>query len=334
MVEDDDLGAGQRSVNVGGVDGEARDAAEVPPPRLARPVVADVQPLDVEVRLGGVGRVEGGREEAAVAHAALRVLAERRGELQEGMRQQRARGRHDAHGAGLLTDEEAPVARKGHRHGRGEAAHAAAQPWNGRNALDAAVLGYMNIAALRQHIRPQERIHGVFTNGGDKPNIVPATAAMHWFVRAADIASLEALKTRVLSALQAGGDATCCSTDFSWIEPSYAELVRNDPFEELYASNSAAIGRVVSEPSGDLNVVGSTDMGNVSHIVPSIHPMISVAPRGIGIHTEKFTDYAASASGDAGVLDGAKAMAMTIIDLWSSPEKLKSITAAFDSRLK
>ena len=217
---------------------------------------------------------------------------------------------------------------------RGEAAHAAAQPWNGRNALDAAVLGYMNVAALRQHIRPQERIHGVFTNGGDKPNIVPASAAMHWFVRAADIASLDALKARVMSALQAGGDATGCSTEFSWLEPSYAELVRNDPFEELYASNSAAIGRFVSEPSGDLNVVGSTDMGNVSHVVPSIHPMISVAPRGVGIHTEKFTEFAASASGDAGVLDGAKAMALTIIDLWSSAEKLGSITAAFDARHK
>lgn len=214
----------------------------------------------------------------------------------------------------------------------GEAAHAAAQPWNGRNALDAAVLGYMNVAALRQHIRPQERIHGVFTNGGDKPNIVPASAAMHWFVRAADVSSLEALKMRVLSALQAGGDAAGCSTEFSWLEPSYAELVRNAPFEELYASNSASLGRVVEEPSGDSNVVGSTDMGNVSHVVPSIHPMIAVAPRGVGIHTEKFTEFAASATGDAGVLDGAKAMAMTIIDLWSSEEMLRAVTDAFAAR--
>jgi amidohydrolase len=214
----------------------------------------------------------------------------------------------------------------------GEAAHAAAQPWNGRNALDAAVLGYMNVAALRQHIRPDERIHGVFTNGGDKPNIVPASAGMHWFVRAGNVASLERLKKRVLAALVAGGDATGCSAEFSWLEPSYAELVRNAPFEELYATNSAAIGRVVTEPDGEINVVGSTDMGNVSHVVPSIHPMIAVAPRGVGIHTEKFTDFAASPTGDAGVLDGAKAMAMTIIDLWSSPELLQSVTNAFASR--
>jgi hypothetical protein len=70
-------------------------------------------------------------------------------------------------------------------------------------------------------------------------------------------------------------------------------------------------------------------MGNVSHIVPSIHPMVAVAPRGVGIHTERFADYAASAEGDAGVMDGAKAMAMTAIDLWASPNHLSQLGAAF-----
>ncbi len=213
----------------------------------------------------------------------------------------------------------------------GEAAHAAAHPWDGRNALDAAVLGYMNVAALRQHIRPEERIHGVFTDGGDKPNIVPATASMHWFIRAANLERLETLKPRVLAALVAGADATGCTADVEWIEPAYADLLRNRSFEELYAANSADLGREVHEPGVRGDVVGSTDMGNVSHVVPSIHPMVAVSPPGVGIHTPAFTDCAASVSGDDGVLDGAKAMAMTIVDLWTSSDAMEAITADFRS---
>src|SRR3954462_14081556 len=95
----------------------------------------------------------------------------------------------------------------------GKAAHAAAAPWDGRNALDAAVLGYMNVAAMRQHIRPEQRIHGVFTDGGEKPNIVPARAAMQWYVRAATVESLQPLKERVLTALRAGADAAGCEME-------------------------------------------------------------------------------------------------------------------------
>jgi metal-dependent amidase/aminoacylase/carboxypeptidase family protein len=217
---------------------------------------------------------------------------------------------------------------------RGEGAHAAAHPWNGRNALDAAVLGYMNVAALRQHIRPDERVHGVFTDGGDKPNIVPAMASMHWFVRAADLDRLQDLKARVLAALDAGASATGCTMDAEWIDPAYADLLRNEPLEGLYASNSSELGRDVDVPGDDGAVVGSTDMGNVSHVVPSIHPMVAVAPRGTGIHTEGFTVHAVSAAGDEGVLDGAKAMAMTIADLWMRPEVLDECRAAFASRAR
>jgi len=215
---------------------------------------------------------------------------------------------------------------------QGEAAHAAAHPWQGKNALDAAVLGYMNVAALRQHIRPEERIHGVFTDGGEKPNIVPASAAMHWFIRSSDMPGLEALKPRVLAALEAGAHATGCMFEYEWIEPAYADLVRNRPLEDLYVVNSEGLGRPVFSPRDDEMVVGSTDMGNVSHLVPSIHPMVAVAPRGVGIHTEGFALAAASSAGDDGVLDGAKAMAMTIIDLWGSSEARAEIAESFARR--
>lgn len=211
----------------------------------------------------------------------------------------------------------------------GQAAHAAAQPWNGRNALDAAVLGYMNVAALRQHIRPDERVHGIFTDGGEKPNIVPAHASMDWYVRAGDVVRLEALKPRVLTALRAGADAAGCSLEHRWVEPVYADLVRNVPLEDLYVANSEALGRSVGEPGPDGEVVGSTDMGNVSHVVPSIHPMVAIAPTGVGIHTEPFAEHAASDAGDEGLVLAAKAMAMTVVDLWLRPEALAECRDAF-----
>jgi metal-dependent amidase/aminoacylase/carboxypeptidase family protein len=213
----------------------------------------------------------------------------------------------------------------------GHSAHAAAAPWLGRNALDAAVLGYMNVAALRQHIRPEERVHGIFTDGGEKPNIVPARAAMHWYVRAADLDALQPLKERVLAALTAGAAATGCTMDHTWLEPPYADLRGNQPLCDLYAGNAARLGRTVLVPDAENEVVGSTDMGNVSYAVPSIHPMIAVAPEGISIHTPEFAVHAAGPAGDRAVLDGAKAMAMTVADLWLAPDALADARAAFEA---
>ena len=214
---------------------------------------------------------------------------------------------------------------------RGRSAHAAAAPWLGRNALDAAVLGYVNVAALRQHIRPEERIHGVFTDGGDKPNIVPSRAAMHWYVRAANLETLQPLKERVMAALAAGATAAECEMEHRWIDPAYADLRTNGRLSQLFAANAQQLGRTVAEPDPDNLVVGSTDMGNVSYVVPSIHPMIAVAPRGTSIHTPEFALHAAGPSGDAAVLDGAKAMAMTVADLWLRPEAVEAATSEFEA---
>lgn len=208
----------------------------------------------------------------------------------------------------------------------GRAAHAAAAPHLGLNALDAAVLGYNAVAALRQHIRPAERIHGVFSNGGDKANIVPATAQSTWYVRASTSADLESLKARVQSCLQAGADATGCTVGFEWIDPPYAEMIDNTSLLGLYESNAAALGRGFDASAPE--VLGSTDMGNVSQLVPSIHPMIAVAPEGVAIHTEEFARRAGGPSGDRAVIDGAKALAATVIDCWATPW---AITANGDS---
>jgi amidohydrolase len=211
----------------------------------------------------------------------------------------------------------------------GRAAHAAAAPQAGRNALDAAVLGYVNVAALRQHIRPDERIHGIFTEAGEAPNVVPARAAAAWFVRSPSVRGLQKLKERVLACLEAGAAAAGCTMEHRWLDPAYADMVDNDPMIDLYRENLARTGRTLVEPEALQAVVGSTDMGNVSHVVPSIHPMIAVSPPSVAIHTRDFVRYAGAPEGDRAVLDGARAMAATVVDLWAKPGALEAATAAF-----
>jgi amidohydrolase len=216
----------------------------------------------------------------------------------------------------------------------GVASHAAAFPQRGRNALDAAVLGYVNVAALRQHIRPDERVHGIFTHGGDRPNIVPSFARQHWYVRSTRIETLELLKERVLACLEAGALAAGCTMEPEWLEPVYADLVDNDTMIDCFTVNANRLGRSPNPPDKRNQVVGSTDMGNVSYLVPSIHPMIKVAPSNVSIHSPDFTRYAGADEGDRAVLDGAKALAMTVADLWTRPEVLEQAQGEFDGRVR
>lgn len=216
----------------------------------------------------------------------------------------------------------------------GRAAHAAAAPWEGRNALDAAVLGYMNVAALRQHIRPDERIHGIFTEAGEKPNIVPRRAAATWYVRSATLASLQPLKERVTACLDGAARACGCSMTTTWDDHAYADVRDNTALVSAYAHNMAALGRPPEDPeTSGRRVVGSTDMGNVSYLMPSIHPMVKIAPDGVPIHTEEFAAYARAEGADAAVLAGATAMAMTVIDIWDDAALRRSAREEF-SRLE
>jgi amidohydrolase len=210
----------------------------------------------------------------------------------------------------------------------GRAAHAAAAPWAGRNALDAAVLGYMNVAALRQHIRPDERLHGVFTKGGDRPNIVPEHAETHWYIRSGTRDRLRDLEGRVLACLEAGATAAGCAFERTWIEPAYDEMDDNGALLDLYVRNAALVGRRPAEATADTVVSGSTDMGNVSHVVPSIHPMVQAAPAGVAIHTAEFAGHARATLGDRAVLDGAKMLALTALDVWADPAARAAVATA------
>ncbi|MEZ5372177.1 MAG: peptidase dimerization domain-containing protein [Microthrixaceae bacterium] len=206
----------------------------------------------------------------------------------------------------------------------GKASHAAAHPELGRNALDAAVLGYSAVGALRQHIAPDERIHGIFTEAGDQPNVVPRRAAAHYYVRSGTLDRLDELKPRVLAAIEGGAISAGCRMEAVWVDAPYAELVHNPTLGNRFAAHAAELGRTVAGIEAASLTVGSTDMGNVSREVPSIHPTIAAAPPGSSIHTEAFAEAAASPMGDLAVLDGAKAMAGVAVDVWTDPAVLEA----------
>jgi amidohydrolase len=197
----------------------------------------------------------------------------------------------------------------------GHAAHASAMPERGINALDALVTAYQAIGALRQHIKPTERLHGIVTDGGQAPNIVPARAAGRFYVRAATEDELGALKARVEGCFRAGAEATGADLDIRWSEVDYLDIRYNAPLAESFRTNAERLGREFF-PLEKLssNMAGSTDMGNVSHRVPSIHPMLASAPPHCTIHNAEFEKWAASEMGDVAALDGAKALAMTALD--------------------
>jgi amidohydrolase len=212
----------------------------------------------------------------------------------------------------------------------GKSAHASAMPYRGLNALDAVVTAYQAIAQLRQHIRNTDRIHGIITEGGLAPNIVPERAACRFYVRAVDAHELAPLKARVQKCFEAGALATGCRLEALWGDTDYLDLKTNWPMADLYEANATALGREFF-PVKDLPVgyAGSTDMGNVSHRVPSIHPMLAVAPGGVIIHNPEFTRYAASDSGDAAVIDGAKSMAMTALDMMFDKARMETVRNDF-----
>ncbi len=197
----------------------------------------------------------------------------------------------------------------------GRNAHASAMPHKGLNALDAVVLSYQAIAALRQHIRPSERIHGIITDGGQAPNIVPDRAAALYYVRALNARALADLKVRVKNCLESGALGTGTNVTLNWAQVDYLDLKTNDALAAVFDTNIRQLGREPIDASTlPSSFAGSTDMGNVSHRMPSIHPMISCAPPNVVIHNPEFAKWAGSDKGDEAVLDGAKALAMTALD--------------------
>jgi amidohydrolase len=196
----------------------------------------------------------------------------------------------------------------------GRPAHAAGQPHKGINALDAMILAFTSINSLRQHTRGDARIHGIITDGGEAPNIVPGHSAGVFSVRALDNDYLSELKDRVLNCFAGASVATGARLEYKWRDRTYAPMESNMILASLFKHNLESLGRDV-EDFDPRSGLGSTDMGNVSQVVPSIHPTIAIAPREVLIHTPEFAAATVSEAGHSGLLDAAKAMAMTVADI-------------------
>jgi metal-dependent amidase/aminoacylase/carboxypeptidase family protein len=210
----------------------------------------------------------------------------------------------------------------------GRAAHAAANPEWGINALEAMVQSFVAINSLRQHIRDKARIHGVITEGGKLPNVVPAHSAGLFVVRAEDDNYLDELKQKVLNCFVGAATASGAKLVHKWDEVRYSAMRNNLTLARLFQQNMTALGRSM-ELARPESTFFSTDMGNVSQLVPSIHPMVAITKEEATFHSPQFAEAAASVGGTRGLLDAAKALAMTVVDLLANPETMAQIKKEF-----
>jgi len=195
---------------------------------------------------------------------------------------------------------------------KGRAAHAAARPEDGINALDAVISVFNSMNALRQHIKDDARLHGIIIDGGARPNIVPERAACLFYLRAQDQGYLDELVKKFLNAVKGAELATGAKAKVSYIS-SYKSRKVNIPLCEAVKRNLEALGRRPVGPTGAKATV-SSDIGDVSQVVPAAHPFIAIG-KGITYHTRGFADAARSKKGQEAMIVAAKALAMTAIDL-------------------
>jgi amidohydrolase len=212
----------------------------------------------------------------------------------------------------------------------GKAAHAAAYPEQGINALEAMILSFNGLNSLRQHIKDGSRIHGIIVKGGEAANIVPAYTRAEILVRATTLSYLDELKEKVLNCFKGASAATGAKLKSKWADACYAPMNNNKTLAMLFSGNLEALGRKV-EPFEIHLGFGSTDMGNVSQVVPSIHPEVAIAAPGTLLHSKGFALAAASEEAGNGIVDAAKAMAMTIVDVLANRGTLKKIQSEFYS---
>lgn len=215
----------------------------------------------------------------------------------------------------------------------GRNAHAGAAPWMGVNALDALVMAYNGISAMRQQMRPTDRVHGVITRGGAKPNIIPDHTSAEFYIRARNSAELEELRGKVMGCFEGAATATGCRLEHRIPSPTYTEVVTNDILAEAYCGNMQAFEVLLPTKQQQAGGIAgaSTDMGNVSYVVPSIHPSFRI-PTDAPNHTPGFTAAAATEEAHRATLRAAKALAMTALDAYLVPGMLDRIRAAFTAR--
>ncbi|MGV9724468.1 M20 family metallopeptidase [Nocardia beijingensis] len=196
----------------------------------------------------------------------------------------------------------------------GREAHASAAPEQGRNAGDAVTVAQVALGLLRQHLLPGQQLHGIVGDGGVAPNIVPGRAELLYYLRAVDSASLDDLMRRASACFEAGALATGCTHEIRTLAPTYTELTPDPELLLVYREQLAGLGRVPLAPEFEAQrPLGSTDMGNVTNVIPGIHPVIGIDAGGAVTHQPGFAAASVNASADRAVLDGALALARTAI---------------------
>lgn len=214
----------------------------------------------------------------------------------------------------------------------GKPAHAAAYPEDGINALDAVIQTFNGVNALRQQVRQDVRVHGIITEGGTAPNIIPAKAACYFYIRADDLEELERVKERVASCAEGAAIATGCRLEVN-ADPRVIAPMRILPsYYAIYSKQLAILGLEEAKFPSDRNK-GSSDIGNLSQAVPTIHPHVPIG-KGINIHTEGFAAATVSLQGEMAALEGATALALTAIELVFSAEARAAVTKEFHENCK
>jgi amidohydrolase len=213
----------------------------------------------------------------------------------------------------------------------GKAAHAAAAPWEGSSALAAVIQTFQAADAARLHLRDMSRLHGIITNGGQAVNIIPELTVCEFLARAKTNNYAGEIADRVLRCAEGAAVATGTKVSHEVIG-AYKNMINNLTMARRYAHHCEALGVHVPEPAVDFPT-GSTDMGDVSYVMPAIHPLFKVAEPGDGnCHEDAFVSHADSPRGYEAMIRVAKAMAMTAYDLLSEPELLRAAKAEFAGR--
>ncbi|MBY6052235.1 M20 family metallopeptidase [Cytobacillus firmus] len=212
----------------------------------------------------------------------------------------------------------------------GKPAHAAASPEEGINALDAVIQLFNGINALRQQLKDDVRIHGIITHGGDAPNIIPEYTKARFFIRASTRTGLNEVTRKVKAVAEGAALATGAKLNVIAFQNEVDNLLLNKTYDQVFKEVIEDLGEIVVE--GDRDGIGSTDAGNISQVVPAIHPYIKIGADDLVAHTVPFREAAASAKGDEALITGAKGLALTAFKLVTDPELLKSIKQEYQER--
>lgn len=205
----------------------------------------------------------------------------------------------------------------------GEESHAAVAPYLGVNAADAVTVTQVAIGLLRQQLVPGQMVHGIVTDGGQASNIIPGYAELRYTMRATNSESLRELETRMAGCFAAGAVATGCEHVVTETAPAYAELTPDTWLAEAVRAEMIRVGRTPVPADLEASLpLGSTDMGNVTKVMPGIHPIVGIDAGGASIHQPAFTAAAVNASADTAVVEGAIMLARTVVALAESePER-------------